>query len=295
MRSHLLPAAIFISFVVATQATPAKIIEEVIRVPVKVSNAFGKTVSHEVIVTLFHDDRAAKPWPILLLNHGRSVDASERAAMGRAKYTANSVWFARLGFLVAVPTRVGYGETGGEDVEDSGDCGQKRYSPVYEAAVVQSLAVLSELRKRLDVSPDRAVVVGQSFGGATAVALAARHPAGVQLAINFAGGGGGNPETRPENPCGQPQLKQLFKGYGETARMPTLWIYTENDKYFGAKLPREWFEAFSGAGGQGEFEQFPADGQNGHGLFTRHPAVWQPRVLDFLRRHGYSSLTLMEP
>jgi pimeloyl-ACP methyl ester carboxylesterase len=281
----------------AAPVSSAKIVEELIRVPVTVSNIYGKEVSQDILVTIFYDDRSARPLPVLILNHGRAAEAQDRASMGRAKYTANSSWFARLGFLVAIPTRIGYGESGGEDVEDSGNCGRKRYPPAYKAAVTQSLAVLDALRRRADTSKDRTVVVGQSFGGATAVAIAADNPAGVQAAINFAGGGGGNPKTRPADPCDPRQLKQMFETYGSTARTPTLWIYSENDRYFGPILPREWFDAFHSAGGKGEFIGFPPDGDDGHSLFTRNPSAWQPKVLEFLRRNGYAGATplLKEP
>ena len=276
-----------------TFSVQAKLVEEVIRVPVKVTNLYGKEVAQEMVVTLFHDDRVAAPFPVVIINHGRSAEAAERLSLGRAKYSVASSWFARLGFLVAVPTRVGYGETGGDDVEDSGDCDRKRYAPGYDAAVTETLTVLAELRKRPNTLPDRTVVVGQSFGGATAVAVAARNPAGVQVAINFSGGGGGNPKTRPANPCGQFQLKALFKTYGATARVPMLWVYTENDKYFGPQLPREWFEVFTAEGGKAQLVQFPPHGEDGHSLFTRFPGVWQPKVIDFLRRNGYPELKLL--
>ena len=94
--------------------------------------------------------------------------------------------------------------------------------------------------------------------------VASLNPPGVQAGINFAGGGGGDPKTRPQQPC-QPQLlERMFHTYGKTAKIPMLWIYAENDMYFGAKYPREWFEAFSSAGGKAEFVQFPPQGDDGH-------------------------------
>jgi dienelactone hydrolase len=158
------------------------------------------------------------------------------------------------------------------------------------ASAVQTLAVLEALRKRPGAAPDRAVVMGQSFGGTTAIAVAALNPPGVQGAINFAGGGGGNPELMPQNPCGQPALRRLFAGYGKTARMPSLWVYSENDQYFGPTLPREWFEAFKAAGGTGEYALFPPLGSNGHSLFSRGPDLWHPRVREFLLAIGYAPL-----
>ena len=67
----------------------------------------------------------------------------------------------------------------GEDVEDSGNCNNRMYPPAYRAAADQSVQLLAELLKRDDVLKDRTVVLGQSFGGATAVTLASLNPPGV--------------------------------------------------------------------------------------------------------------------
>lgn len=269
----------------------AKLVEQQFDLPVNVTNAWGKVVEQPIRVTLVFDDATPAPRPILLLNHGRAVESTARAAFGRARFTEASHWLAERGFLVAMPTRIGYGVSGGEDVEDSGSCGNRLYPAVFRAAADQSLQLLDELLKRDDVRKDRTVVMGQSFGGAAAVTLAALNPPGVVAAINFAGGGGGNPKDSPERPCGPAQLKRLFAGYGQTARMPMLWVYTENDRYFGPQLPREWFHAFREAGGQAELRQFPPHGDDGHLLFSRFPQVWQPVVADFLRRQGFTAVT----
>lgn len=287
-------SAAFVVGLLWTSLANAKLVEEVVKVPVKVTNNYGKEVAQDIVVTIFYDDTAPKPYPLLVLGHGRDADAAGRAAMGRAKYSTNSRWLTRLGFMVAVPTRVGYGESGGEDVEDTGDCNQKNYPPGYAAAAIQTLKVLEALRQRPDVAKDRAIVMGQSFGGATAIAVAAQNPPGVQATINFAGGGGGNPKTKPQDPCAAPLLERMFATYGKTARTSTLWIYTENDMYFGPKLPKEWFDAFKAAGGTGEYARFHAHGDDGHGLFTRGPEVWQPRVLEFLRANGYPDIRVLE-
>jgi dienelactone hydrolase len=265
----------------------ARVIEEQTKVSVRVATAQGKAVEREIVVTVFYDDAAPRPYPVLVLNHGRSSKSAERAAVRSVQFSAASRWLTGLGFLVAVPIRVGYGATGGEDVEDSGACARKNYPPVYLAATAQTLAVLGALRKRADVAKDRAVVMGQSFGGTTAITVASLNPVGVQAAINFAGGGGGNPKTRPHNPCSQAALLRLFADYGKTARIPTLWVYSENDLYFGPKLPKIWFEAFKASGGVGEYTLFPAYSDNGHLFFSRAPQLWQPRVLRFVESLGY--------
>jgi dienelactone hydrolase len=282
--------AAFLLPLLGSTTSHAKLVEEVIKVPVVVKNNYGKEVAQDIVVTVFYESTAPKPYPVLVLGHGREVEAVARAAMGRAKYSVNSRWLTQLGFMVAVPTRVGYGESGGEDVEDTGECRRKNYPPGYLAAAEQTLKVLDTLRQRPDAAKDRAIIMGQSFGGTTAITVAAMNPPGVQATINFAGGGGGNPETQPQNPCATALLERMFGNYGKTARMPTLWIYAENDMFSGPKFPKEWFDAYKAAGGTGEYTLYPNDPKYGHGLFTQAPDVWRPRVLEFLKANGYPAL-----
>ena len=136
------------------------------------------------------------------------------------------------------------------------------------------------------MATDRVLVVGQSFGGASTVALAAMNPPGVVAAINFAGGSGGDPQgPAPESLAAS--LERTFQAYGAQAKVPMLWIYTENDMYFGPQLPRQWHAAFTKAGGKASFVQFPHHGEDGHSLFTRFPQVWQPAVSEFLDANGF--------
>jgi len=265
----------------------AAVVEEQHDLPVAVVDAYGKQVAQPIKVTVFFDDTTAQPRPVLLINHGRAVDAAERAALGRARYTDASRWFARLGFAVVVPTRLGYGVSGGDDVEDSGGCAAKNYPPGYAAAAQQTLAALRFMHGRADTLKDRDVVVGQSYGGMTAVTIASLNPPGTVAVINFAGGGGGNPKERPQSPCSPSRLERLFKGYGDSARVPALWIYSANDMYFGPDLPQGWFKAYQAAGGVGRFVQVPPQGDDGHATFTRAPQVWRPIVAEFLRGRGF--------
>ncbi|HZY18780.1 MAG TPA: dienelactone hydrolase family protein [Ramlibacter sp.] len=271
----------------AATLAQARIREEQVDLPVRVVDGFGKTIEHPIKVTVWSDDANPQPAPVLVLNHGRAPGAPERAALGRARYGDASRWFVQRGFIVAVPTRMGYGVSGGPDAEDTGSCSNKVFAPGYAVAAQQTLAVLAMVRERPDAAGDRAVVVGQSFGGATSAAVAAQNPAGVQAAINFAGGGGGNPKTQPGNPCAPHRMEALYRDYGRTAAMPMLWIYTENDLYFGPRVPREWHQAYTASGAKAEFVQFPPHGEDGHSLFTRFPAVWQPKVGEFLDAVGF--------
>lgn len=260
--------------------------EEVIEVPVQVSNAYHRSFEQTIKVTVFHDP-AQPPHPYLILNHGRPSNREDMSKVPRYRFSEVSRYFVSLGFVVLVPTRVGYGESGGPDVEDSGTCEARRYEPVYEAAAAQSHAVVAAARALPYVDTGRGLVVGQSFGGATALALAASTLPGMRGAVNFAGGGGGNPDTHPEQPCSPVALQRLMAGYGATAKVKTLWLYSVNDRFWGPDLPKAWFAAYKAQGGQGRFVSLPPYKDNGHGIFSGNPSAWQAEFEAFVRELGF--------
>ncbi|HWP12712.1 MAG TPA: dienelactone hydrolase, partial [Ramlibacter sp.] len=88
-------------------------------------------------------------------------------------------------------------------------------------------------------------------------------------------------------PCAPAQLEHMFRMHGKTARVPMLWIYTENDMFMGPRHPKEWFAAYVREGAPAEFVQYPPLGEDGHGLFTRFPDVWIPKVVEFLQTQGF--------
>jgi hypothetical protein len=128
-------------------------------------------------------------------------------------------------------------------------------------------------------------VIGQSAGGIGSVALAAEPPPGLRAVVNFAGGRG---SRGPNDVCREDRLVDAYASLGKTARVPSLWIYTQNDLFFGPELAQRMFSAYSGQGGIGEFRLLPAFGEDGHALFARRGglAQWRPLLDSFLKQHG---------
>ncbi len=280
------PGGLLLLVLLLAWPAAAQVVVEDIIVPVTIRRPGQPALTHDVPVSIFRDTARPRA-PFLVLGHGRSGTAHERAAFGRARYTPNSRYFVSLGFVVLVPTRIGYGVAGGPDLEDTGSCGGKVYPPGYDAAAQQTRQVIDHARRLPFVEAEGGLVVGQSFGGATSITMAALYPANIRAVVNFAGGGGGSPETSPERPCRPDLLRAMFADYGRTARVPSLWLYAANDRYFGERFPREWFDAYAAAGGRGEFVALPAHGHDGHGSFTSNPTAWRPPFEAFLRSVGY--------
>src|SRR5205823_10511135 len=75
--------------------------------------------------------------------------------------------------------------------------------------------------------------------------------------------------------------------FGTRSRIPMLWIYAENDHFFGLPLARRFKDAFATAGGNVSFTETKAFGQDGHSLFSaRGISIWAPLVDDFLKRQN---------
>jgi dienelactone hydrolase len=130
------------------------------------------------------------------------------------------------------------------------------------------------------------VAVGQSAGGWGTLALASRNPRGVAAAINFAGGRGGRIGGTPNSNCSPDRLVEAAARFGATARIPTLWLYAENDSYFAPTLSQRMAQAFRTAGGRVEFHLLPALKDDGHVLIESHEgiAAWEPIAAGFLAK-----------
>jgi hypothetical protein len=63
-----------------------------------------------------------------------------------------------------------------------------------------------------------------------------------------------------------------------------LWIYTENDTFFGPALSGKMHAAYTGAGGSAEYHMLPPFGSDGHFLIDSANAIplWAPLVSQFL-------------
>ncbi|MDO5652737.1 MAG: alpha/beta hydrolase [Brachymonas sp.] len=274
---------VLLALVVGAGAAHAAVREQGMWLVASLPDDRGRILSRSFFVSVHVDDRTRGPRPLAVLLHGRPADEKSRVTLGRARFTAAVNYLTRMGYVVAVPTRVGYGVSTGPDLEASGSCTQRNFAPGFDAAAKQTEVVIQTLRRRPDVSATGTVLIGHSYGGVVALATAARLPQGVRAVVNVSGGAGGDPQRRPQQPCSVQELAQQMRQFGRNNPVPSVWIYAENDQFFGATTPRMWFDAYRQAGGKAQFINVGRRGTDGHTLFTHFTGVWQKEAAPWLR------------
>ena len=276
----------------APASAPAPLEPEIVSITVPGAGTFGGDIAMRAEV---YKPAGPGPFPTLIFSHGRAGDRIDRANLknpipkGHVRY-----WLAK-GIAVVAPIRIGYGATGGPDLEVSGAtfntngiCTSRPDFP-HLAKTVQNITLnaLAWTRAQPWVDKDRIILEGQSAGGFATVATVAAQPPGVIGYINFAGGAAGWPERAPGHSCDQAQLREVLGDLGKTAKIPGLWLYAKNDQYWGPDAPGDWYRAFASGGSPAEFihvAELP--GHDGHALMYYGGKLWSVHVDRFVKQLG---------
>ena len=242
----------------------------------------GETISLEVVI---YRPVAEGRYPALVFNHGSTGNGSDPSLFGLT-FTSKAVasFFVDRGWIVVFPQRRGRGASDG--LYDEGftadrsgySCNFDRATAGADRALDDLDAVTDWLRGRADVDTTRMLVGGTSRGGILSVAFLPRRPDVYLGAINFVGGwiGEGCGDFRDIN-------RNLFVR-GAAFPGETLWIYGANDSFYSLSHSRNNFDAYTAAGGVGEFHTFTrAPGLNGH-FVLNDPHLWQDAIDDYLGR-----------
>jgi len=220
------------------------------------------------------------PYPLALISHGAPRDGSVRGTMSANRLHRQAVEFARRGFAALIVMRRGYGTSGGAYAENSGPCEHRNYLRTARESANDLRAAIQAMKSRSDVATDGFIAVGVSAGGFASIALSADAPQGLAAVISFAGGRGSRAD---DDVCDEDSLVRAFAALGRTSRLPTLWVYAQNDRFFGPALARRMHAAFTGAGGRAHLIDAAAFGEDGHSLFSRGISIWTAMVDEFLR------------
>jgi len=266
-----------------TASVPAfGMLTEDIMIPAEGKGLFGKT--HYRLATYIHkpdDFDAARKYPVVIISHGTAVDPYTRTHT-RLDYTYASEYFVRKGFVAVVPMRRGYAGSDGASIADSiGPCSDPDYYSSAREASKDIAAIISYVKDLPYADSQRILLIGTSTGGFASIAAASLNIEGVIGAINFAGGQGGLSRSESHgHACHEQRLIEVMGTFGK-AKVPTLWIYSENDSFFRPELAQAMFEDFLKNGGKGKLVIAPPFG---HALLSREQGrnIWAPYSDEFL-------------
>ncbi|MGY3129748.1 dienelactone hydrolase [Bradyrhizobium sp. USDA 4501] len=233
------------------------------------------------------------PFPLVIMNHGVSLNARDRSFFPLVEFRDAAMWFARRGYLVVAPVGTGYGaaaidipERGlyGPFFSKIGKCTNPNFLDAGLAVAQVDLWIIDYMAAEKRTLPKDVIVVGQSAGGWAAIALSSLNPPQIKAIITFAAGRGGRVDGKPNNNCGPDRLVEATGMFGHTSRVPMLWFYIENDTFFGPALSKRMHEAFTRAGGRAEYHLLPPFGDEGHFLIGSPDSIpiWSPLVERFL-------------
>ena len=233
------------------------------------------------------------PFPLVIMNHGVALGVTERSFFPLVEFREAAKWFARRGSLVVAPVGTGYGASA-IDIPDRGiygpffskigKCSNPNFRDPGLAIADADLSIIDYMAAEKRIVPKDVIVVGQSAGGWGSIALSSLNPPQVKAIITFAAGRGGHVDGKPNNNCAPDRLVEATGVFGRTSRIPMLWIYIDNDTFFGPALSKRMHEAFTAAGGRAEYHLLPPFGNEGHFLIGSPDAIpiWAPLVSKFL-------------
>ncbi|KRQ90417.1 alpha/beta hydrolase family protein [Bradyrhizobium valentinum] len=233
------------------------------------------------------------PFPLVVMNHGVSMNQRERGFFPLVEFRDAAMWFARRGYMVVAPTGSGYGAAALDSPERGlyslffskvGSCDNPNFRDAGRAVALIDKWIIEYMTDQKLIVPDNVIVVGQSAGGWAAIALSSENLPAVRAIVAFAAGRGGRVGGKPNNNCAPDKLVAATGEFGRTARTPMLWIYIENDTFFGPELSRRMHEAYTGAGGNAEYHLLSPFGNEGHFLVSSPDSLpmWAPLVGAFL-------------
>lgn len=249
--------------------------ESIVSVP---TTSNGKLSDIKLQVTQF-TPAGSGPFPLVVINHGKS---SKLRPAEQPRYRLEHVAreFLQRGYVVVFPMRKGFAGSQGAYTGTGCDTTKNGYNQAEDIA-----ATIQYYQTQPSIQKDQILVIGQSHGGLSSMALAAQNLEGVRGVINFAGG------LRLADRPGcdwQQSLVAAFATYGQKAKIPSLWFYGANDSYWPLNLAKKMHEAYTANGAPAKLIAYGSFAKDSHTLFAspKGVSIWWYEVEQFLTQHS---------
>lgn len=222
----------------------------------------------------FYPPAGPQPAPLAIFTHGSDIGRNQLRTWS---FSTEAHWLHDNGFAVLALMRRGRG--GSEGINGEEDFGRAYDGSLVDvsAGVAQAVedieSAIAYGRKLPGVRPGPVLLAGQSRGGFLAMHYAGLKPGEVMGVLNFSGG------WYPYGPVTTPYYANA--GRGAAGKVPQLWLYADNDGLYNEALIREYYQAFTAAGGSARFELLHDVPGDGH-LLRLYPDRWRPIADQFL-------------
>jgi dienelactone hydrolase len=225
------------------------------------------------------------PFPLIIINHGKDPGHPNLQPRDRFYHMAHA--FVARGYAVMVPMRQGFANSTGRYRDHGCDMAANGYTQAEDIRDTLEFA-----REQKWIDGDHIVVAGQSYGGLATMALGTQELPGVRGLINFAGG-----LRDDSNNCGwRSALVSAFAEYGAQNKVPSLWMYGQNDSLFGPELVSRMHDAFEQAGGKAHLVEYAPFKRDSHGMLASRDGqkVWLADAMRFLDQVGMPTKVLYQ-
>jgi dienelactone hydrolase len=221
------------------------------------------------------------PFPLVVFNHGANwAEASLKSTNDvGADFNMGVYYFLSRGYAVALPHLRGYGGSGGT-LPDTG-CALEALG---RANAKDILAALSEVVTDPKIDATRIIATGESLGGWNALAMAGEGDPRVKAVINFYGG-----IRSSACKASDKALIEGAKSLGKGHRVPSLWLYGDNDRFFSRPLWEAMYRAYAAGGSETELFGYGKYGTDAHTLLGQPYSirVFEAKLEAFLKRQGF--------
>lgn len=245
------------------------------------STTLSASVGGATIPIYLYKPDGKGPFPLIILSHGSPRLPDGRLSYGPKTLKAQALAFVDSGAAAAVVIRRGYGGNGKWVEGYKTDCSRPDYHDAGLVSAQDIDAAIKVLVQEPDIDHTRVVLVGHSAGAFASVAAATREK--ILGVVSFAAGRG---SLEADKVTCEDKLVQAMQDYGRASRVPELWIYSQNDHFFGPRLANELRDAFVKGGGKATLISAPPYKSEGHG-YIFNISGWKPEVDTFLKQIGF--------
>ncbi|MEM1275077.1 MAG: CocE/NonD family hydrolase [Pseudomonadota bacterium] len=250
----------------------------------------GQSFKLDALIVAPREAQPGDQRPGIVISHGNPRRLSFQRQLRLHRYSHLAEEFARRGFIALVIARRGFARSDGHyseryarSCETATGAGYTRAGFMGAKDYAAALEVLADDPR---VDPESLLTLGVSGGGFASLALASDPPKGLRGVINFSGGRGSGSDHMN---CNEDGLAEAFAAYGMSFAAPSLWLYSETDRFFWPEMVYRHFETFKGPARLHMYGPI-LHAEDGHRLFQRgNTSLWRPAIDAFLQDIGIAT------